>query len=184
MSYKKLMSRLYLHFSPCALNLLHGLSVRAFPQELCPLLFFPSFWVSVQVGRCSGFPSIHSLAFTLQGCGGVLSLTFTFFYNSLMVVPDLNHQGHRLEVPAHAGSILPVSINTLCGCAGFVSVGEQNVPHWHVSLWHVNYFSLIIFKKQKTLESFFSFCFHLTPQKNLDRGLVPGKELSSQKVTL
>lgn len=37
MSYKKLVTRLYLHFPHCALNLLHGLSATAFIWEV----FFP-----------------------------------------------------------------------------------------------------------------------------------------------
>ena len=33
-------------------------------------------------------------------------------------------------------------------------VGEQNLPPQNVSLWHEDYFRLIIFKKQKTQEAF------------------------------
>ena len=58
-------------------------------------------------------------------------------------------------------------------------VREQNLPPQNVSLQDEDYFRLIIFKKQKTQEVL-PVTSPLTAYKNLDKGPVPGKQLSPQ----
>ena len=56
------------------------------------------------------------------------------------------------------------------------SVAEQNLPLPQISLCHADYFELKTIKAQKTQEE--TLIFSLTAWKNLDRGPVPGIELS------
>ena len=71
----------------------------------------------------------------------------------------------------HVSSPLPGT----SGIAGHVLEGVQGRLHQNVPLCHVDYFKLKIIGAQQTQEELFTST--LAAGKNLDRGLVPGREL-------
>ena len=114
------LSRWYICFSHCVLNLLHNPTARAlFLQNFCPsFLFFPFPWAAVLGTEMVWLSYLYSLVCTLQGWDRIPQLTFTVIATSLQLsLPKspkvTTHQSHRCS-PSPPKSSLTKVISALC----------------------------------------------------------------------